>query len=309
MPTLLDAALRYTEAGLAVIPCARATKRPRLRRWKPYQSRPPTPDQVRRWFASPARADALAIVTGSVSGGLEVLDVDAPRLLGPWARAVHIRQADLLDQLVVVRTQSGGFHVYYRCPALTAGNQKLAVDPARPGGHYTLIETRGAGGYALAPPSPGYTLLQGDPGVLPELTPDARALLLAAARQFSRATPTPPPPPQPRARCAHLDHGARPGDDYNRRGDVPTLLEHHGWRRVRQVRATSYWRRPGKRRGHSATFNYHATRYFYVFSTNAPPFEPERGYSPFAVFALLEHGGDYRHAAAALRKLGYGRAW
>ena len=76
--------------------------------------------------------------------------------------------------------------------------------------------------------------------------------------------------------------------------------------RVPQAGAESYWRRPGKRRGHSATFNYHHTRYFYVFTGNAPPFDPDRAYSPFAVYALLECNGDYRAAASALRRLSYG---
>src|SRR5690606_29768817 len=44
----------------------------------------------------------------------------------------------------------------------------------------------------------------------------------------------------------------------------------------------------------------------YVFSTNAAPFEPDRAYWPLAVYALLEHGGDFTAAAAALRAEGYG---
>jgi hypothetical protein len=43
---------------------------------------------------------------------------------------------------------------------------------------------------------------------------------------------------------------------------VTAVLERHGWHRVRQVREASYWRRPGKRLGHSATYNYRDTRCF-----------------------------------------------
>ncbi|MGI4790202.1 MAG: DNA primase family protein [Janthinobacterium lividum] len=66
-----------------------------------------------------------------------------------------------------------------------------------------------------------------------------------------------------------------------------------------------YLRRPGKERGVSATFC-PDTGILYNFSTNARPFGAERGYSPFAVFALLEHEGDFRAAARALREQGYG---
>ena len=307
MSTLLAAAMSYTRAGLSVIPCDRRGKRPRLRHWKPYQTQMPSPLDLMRWFGPWSRADALAIVTGRVSGGLEVLDFDAPALFTPWADTVQGNLPDLWPRLPVVRTQSGGMHVYLRCADAGEGNRKLAVDPARPEGKYTLIETRGEGGYVLAPPSAGYTPVQGDLAAVPFLDLEAREMLLEVARQFSRV------PLEPESRSAHLSRWAasttsRPGDDYNRRGDVAGVLERHGWRFVRQVREESFWRRPGKRRGHSATYNYRDSRYFYVFTSNAPPFDPGRAYSPFAVLALLEHGGDYHAAASTLRRQGYGAA-
>ena len=65
------------------------------------------------------------------------------------------------------------------------------------------------------------------------------------------------------------------------------------------------WRRPGKDSGgHSATFDGHV---FYVFSSNAAPFESERGYNGFQVYALLEHRGDFTAAARALLDKGYGQ--
>ena len=45
---------------------------------------------------------------------------------------------------------------------------------------------------------------------------------------------------------------------------------------------------------------------FYVFSANASPFEPQRAYSPFSVYTLLEYGGDYDLAARSLRQTGFG---
>jgi len=47
-------------------------------------------------------------------------------------------------------------------------------------------------------------------------------------------------------------------------------------------------------------------RVFYVFSSNAAPFEPDHAYSPFAVYALLNHGGNYEQAARTLRLEGFG---
>lgn len=64
-----------------------------------------------------------------------------------------------------------------------------------------------------------------------------------------------------------------------------------------------YWRRPGKVKGWSASLK---DSVFYVFSTNAAPFEPNRGYAPFGVYALLEHDSDFIAASGALREQGYG---
>src|SRR5690606_9128025 len=85
--------------------------------------------------------------------------------------------------------------------------------------------------------------------------------------------------------------------------DVRELLRRHGWELVRGGE-NEYWRRPGKDQGWSATLR---GRVLFVFSSNAVPFEPDRAYSPFSVYTLLEHAGDFAAAAAALRNEGFGQ--
>jgi len=80
------------------------------------------------------------------------------------------------------------------------------------------------------------------------------------------------------------------------------VLINHGWSLARSG-DNEHWTRPGKAAGTSATLK---DRVFYVFSTNAAPFEAHKGYSPFAVYALLEHHGDFAAAASALAADGYG---
>ncbi|HRP64416.1 MAG TPA: AAA family ATPase, partial [Phycisphaerales bacterium] len=82
------------------------------------------------------------------------------------------------------------------------------------------------------------------------------------------------------------------------------ILTGRGWTLIRPGE-NEHWRRPGKSAGTSATLK---NRVFYVFSTNAPPFEAHKGYSPFAVYALLDHNGDFTAAAAALAADGYGKS-
>ena len=77
------------------------------------------------------------------------------------------------------------------------------------------------------------------------------------------------------------------------------MLKRHGWESDPTDR---YFRRPHKKdRGWSATLGKVKSRagvpLFYVFSSNAFPFDAEHCYSPFAVFAFLEFGGDFSLAA------------
>jgi hypothetical protein len=103
----------------------------------------------------------------------------------------------------------------------------------------------------------------------------------------------------------------RPGDDYSAKAtvtEVIELLEKHGAAVVRECGGITYVRRPGKEDGgHSATVGYKGTNLFYCFSSTWPPFEGNKAYSPFGIYALLGHGGDFRAAAAALRERGFGK--
>jgi hypothetical protein len=96
----------------------------------------------------------------------------------------------------------------------------------------------------------------------------------------------------------------RPGEDFNRRGEVLSLLLKHGWKLAGGNAERQQLTRPGKERGISATL--YEGRTLHVFSSNAAPFEMDKSYSPFAVFALLEHGGDFTAAARELGRQGYG---
>jgi len=115
-------------------------------------------------------------------------------------------------------------------------------------------------------------------------------------------------PPRSMSARVGAHEGGRPGDDYNARGDLAALLHAHGWRFLRERGHEEYWQRPGKTGlGISATLNYADSGLFYVFTSEGPPFAPLTAYSQFAVYALLEHDGDYQAAARALARQGYGQ--
>ena len=248
---------------------------------------------LQTWFAQPQ--DAVCIVCGAVSGNLEMLDFDGKGILfEPWKELIDDK---LLARLVIERSPSGGMHVFYRCKTEVNANMKLARRDGR-----ILIETRGEGGLFLCAPTVGYELIQGGFDNVPVLTDAERKILLEAAWSFDES----------KLQCQNIndvtlksDTANRPGDEYNERGDVRQLLKSHGWTEAGGDSENQRWRRPGKTKGWSATLRIEDDT-FYVFSSNAIPFEPGQAYAPFAVYAMLEHDGDYAKAASELLKLGYG---
>jgi hypothetical protein len=317
-------AQQYLRAGLCVLPAFGAEKRPALTEWKQYQERLPTEDEIQKWFKGNDPDAACCLITGAVSGNLELLDFDlGGELYDNWAKNVCESNPGLIDRLVIETSQSGGFHVVYRCQATVGGNMKLAqrrlivpdgnevevkgkkYKPRRDTfGNWhvilSLIETRGEGGLFLCHPSPRYELLQRHFTDLPVLSETERETLLEAAWALNEYFPEPIGP----QKTADTTFDLRPGDEFNERGDIREILCRHGWTLAKQG-DNEYWRRPGKTSGSSATLK---DRVFYVFSTNAAPFEPDRAYSPFTLYALLEHHGDFSTAASVLRGQGYGDA-
>lgn len=326
-------------AGLCALPAIRRgeEKRVALNSWKPYQTRLPLEAELRSWFESegsklhaPGSSLSMCLVCGAVSGHLEMIDFDnwdggGGEAFEAWREAVEAASPGLLERLVIETTPSGGRHVVYRCDTPVSGNTKLAqrridVDTDEPvivgskeyaprrdaSGAWvvtvTIIETRGEGGLFLCDPSPGYEVVQGDLREPPVITADERDVLLGCAWALDE-TPAEIVGEGAASASSVSDGGAfRPGDDFNVRGDPCEILLRHGWALVRSGE-NEYWRRPGKAAGTSATLK---DRVFYVFSTNAAPFEAHKGYSPFAVYALLDHHGDFAAAASALASEGYG---
>lgn len=293
--------------GLSVVPVkADGTKAPAVF-WAWLQYEPMYSENVSKVFRP---GYGLALIGGNVSGNLEVIDFDTwDTYLAFEELARASGSGELLDRMkngYFERTPRGA-HLPYRCEQI-AGNQKLALTyilDAR-GNKQTkaIIETRGEGGYAIIAPSSGtvhpsgkpYVLVSGSLATIPTLTPEERADLFTLARTFNEVMKE---EESQSARTKRPPTGDRPGDVFNDRASWEEVLEPHGWVKVCEQNGESYWRRPGKDRGLSATTNFHSSDLLYIFSTSTL-FESQRGYSKFAAYALLNHGGDFKKAAAAL---------
>jgi len=282
-----------------------------MQKWEPRQHARPTKEQILSEFGNGA---GIGIVSGAVSSDLEIIDVDNRDSFTEFVNILLMSGAEeLFMSLPIVQTPNG-YHLYYRCEVIE-GNQKLAQRPLADKKRKTLIETRGEGGYVLAPGSPvechpdkgSYTLIQGHLESIPTIDTEQRQQLLDAARSLNEYVKV----QDPVAKVVKSDDGfvdvntGRPGDDYIERTPWSEVLT--GWQHIGQRQdSVDLWRRPGKTTGISATTNYAGTDLLYVFSSNGAPFEPERGYSKFSAYGLLNHGGDFKAASIALKKLGFG---
>jgi len=145
----LTAALRYTQAGWPVFPCRPDNpdcQHPRGCGCKApmtehgFGNATTDPAVIRSWWSRWPRAN-VAIRTGAP--GPDVLDVDVkPDGNGFAALSRLIRAGLLTGAAALIRTRSGGLHVYY------AGTAQACGRLAR---HY--LDFKAAGGYVLAPPS------------------------------------------------------------------------------------------------------------------------------------------------------------
>lgn len=305
---VLQAAIKYYKAGLTIVPIGLDGSKAPTVSWRGLITTRPTEAEVRQFFA---KADVgIAILGGATSGGLEILDFDIESAFDEFAELLNEVWPDLLPRLPVIKTPSG-YHVYFRS-AKADGNQKLARASEKNAAKNdnTKIETRGEGGYVIAPPSPPAVHPSGKPyafhsgpriSKVPTLTDDERQVIFDCARSLNEVAEK-EQKASPRAKAA----AGRPGDDFDERADWAMILEPHGWKRIRQRGSSTHWRRPGKTDNSvSATTGYCGDK-LYVFSSNAEPFDSPRAYSKFSAYGLLNHGGDYAAATRDVLALGYG---
>lgn len=293
MPKFIhDIAQKYLDAGLNPVPLYEGSKAPNRDEWGEPM------DDVKKYDF-----EEIGICTGAVSGGLEVLDFDLDILDSPeivWNEWKSKMPKSILKKLVVARTKSGGYHVIYRCSNLE-GNSKLAYKEMPSGKFEIMIETRGEGGYIKCFPSEGYEILYGDLEKVQVIEDWERNAMWTAAKTFNEKLS--------KKKKHYGDNDFEdPFPEYNADPDIGIeLLEEHGWEIIKEGDLWIELKRPDKRRhGISAGYNLDGN-FLFVWSTNTE-FDTEVPYSNSAIFAMLDHGGDYSSAYKELRKAGWGKS-
>lgn len=265
------------------------------------------------------------------------------KLLEEYVSIIKSIDPDIIPKLVIQKTVSNGYHFIFRCSAID-GNQKLAnrytteeekkktfdksfkaeyeklilagnnelqanematkvaTNSAKNDKVRVLLETRGDLGYIAVAPTTGYKLKQGSFENIQTITPEQRATLFNVAYGFNEVLKE---NPHHQVKQRVQEKGLSPVDDFNKRGDVVTLLEQHGWLAVGRKGHKVLMKRPGDTKAdHSGNFDEERNQ-FSVFSTSTQ-FQEQTPYLPYAVFCMLECGGDYSKVPPRLYDLGYG---
>lgn len=279
-------------------------------KWTQYQKEKLSAEKLHKYLAQ-FDTNGIAILCGSISDRLEVIDIDSKHKPGIDAilfSAIKSFYPELFDKLRIHRSPSGGYHILYRILEDVPGSFKLAGRPATAEELlkdpdmkvYNFLETRGEKAIALAPPSVGYTVHKDNP--IPVITWEERCSMIDLCKSYTQIVKY---IPIPKAAYDKVDHySTNPFDDYNKQFDDPIeLMEEHGWAFFNETSTHIYFTRPGKDTGNSASWM-KSERCFYMFTSST---EGEiKGYLPSTMRGLLQYDSDFKAMRYDLVKEGYG---
>lgn len=299
---LANHARTYAEAGWPIFPAHPRTKAP-LTPNGLYDATADL-DQIERWWT--AYPDAL--IAHRIPPGVLILDVD-PRHGGAHTLNGIKEHIPLpVTRRHISGRNDGGGHLWFRMPPGKLTTRPLTEWARAHGYGHEADHGRWSTGidllhhllrYTILPPSPhpdtGEPYHWRDEGMHTPVVamPTALALLVTETD-----TPTPPRPPRGPADPDSI------ADHYTDTTSWNEVLAPHGWTVVRGDGDGdgSAWRHPTATAASSATISY---GHLFVYSTNTPfePTEPgnPHGYTRFAAYAVLGHGGDMAAAARAIR--------
>ena len=249
-------------------------------------------------------------VLAGVGKGDDVLRYLDPSEPGGFKRSRVLIETRGVGGVAVVAGGDPGVHptgVPYRRIVLPEylARERLCNWELDPGKGVVILDKERAAKAAARQPN---RVLSPAPDHLYEVSPELRETMFALARQLDRRTPTQVGTGSTASRLP--DHqgqgiaGARPGEAWASVTTWDEILEPHGWRRDHSTDVSDRWTRPGKSSGTSATTNYNGNQLLYVY-TSSTDFEPETSYTKFGAYAVLNHEGDFKAAAAELVDKGF----
>ena len=295
--TARNRAACYMDRGFSVVPIPYKEKGPIISAWQSLRLK--SPEEF------PNGHSNIGVILGQASGHLICVDLDdetavilAPKYLPKTG-------------MIAGRGKAQFSHYFYRVPGEFA-KREFKHKPTK----QKIIEILGDGQQVVVGPSvhPSGDIYDDLTGDAPEVDPDE--LIDCVGRLYEAVCDAKgldpyagvlvdqPPRAASQKPALQTADGTRPGDDYNERGDIRSLLEKHGWKAGKVSGNREHWTRPGKTHGTSGTLA--DGKVFFVFSS-ATGLDSDRGYGPFSLYARLEHNGDFSAAGRELSQQGFGK--
>ena len=291
---------KLIDSGFSLI-TATATKKPNIQNWQ-YPNSPLTKKEFKKNYD---RSDTEVIGIACGHNDVHCLDVDlkvlktAQEQVDWWNEYYSFLKDNIYEfdeKFVIYKTKNAGYHILYKSKSKD-GNTKLAKLKDH---KEQILETRGVGGYFALydnPNNKSRNYLDID-----YISDEDRQILMALSKSYNYQEPIAEVIP---AKVRKEFNGSRLScwDDYNNKHNVWELIA-PTFDYIKEQKDRLVVRRKGASSEHSG-YIYKDTGLLYLFSSGTS-FNQQKGYSPFAVYAHLNHRDDFTSASKDLYAKGYG---
>jgi len=285
--------------------------------WERYKDTMITMDEVNRLIQVTPHGfnkvpNGIAVITGKVSGHLRMVDVDLKNRDSEHITIEYILQAAeamleaIFDKLIIEKSKNGGLHFFYRSKDI-AGQTNIMLARSKAGKE--LINEFTGPHLGFTSPTEGYELIQGSWEDLEVLTDEEIAEVHIFARSFNNYTDKKEEVQSNEKKSnSNATWEELPGDHFSRDNSPLDYLLANGWSHYRDLRnGDVVLTKPGDNHTSRRSAVYETSKdKVWILTTSVPELEQFRVYDTFQLFTFMEHGGDFRKAAAALVKDGFG---
>jgi len=297
--TDLSRCLKMFDDGFSLITVS-DDKIPNIK-WKEYQTTPMQKDTFENFYQMP-KSKGVGIVTGY--SDLEVIDVDLKVLPTVkereefWNEYISMLSeniADFTEKFVIVKTRNSGYHILYRS-TICVGNIKIAK---LKGHKEAILESRGKGGYVWIYDQ----FIQGKGYFdIKYISDEDRDCIWTISKMYNFID-TPKYDVPAKVEKEHFEAEIKVWDDYNNKTSIFDLISSE-FAVVKKLSNKTVIKRNGAKSPHSG-YVFDNSKCMYLFSTGTQ-YPHEKLLTPFSIYAIQKHAGDYGRAASDLYKQGFG---